>query len=152
MHRALGEAARVAAFGAKKYGNGNFLKGMPWSELIGSAERHFKDWANGTDNDSESKLNHLGHTLWNVGCLLTYQLLGLGTDDRLKIAEHIQPPPNDVPKPTHITLPTTYEEAVLPRCTWEHAYPNGEKAQCTWHAGHVSEHRIVPYSSDLRKK
>lgn len=76
--------AEVMQFGAKKYGSYNYLKGMAWSRLFAAALRHlFKFWKN-QDQDEETGLLHLSHAGACVMMLITYQLQGLGEDDRFR--------------------------------------------------------------------
>lgn len=79
--RALGD---VYAYGEKKYAPNNWLKGMAWSEMQDSLLRHYERWSIGEKVDPESGLLHSAHMAWNSIGLLTYELLGLGQDDRWK--------------------------------------------------------------------
>ena len=81
---AMALVARVFTFGAYNYGDQNWRNGFSWSRCIGAAERHFKKWKMGQDLDEESRINHLAHSITNQLFLLEFQLLGLGTDDRIK--------------------------------------------------------------------
>ncbi len=76
---ALGE---VLTYGAKKYGEYNYLKGMAWHRLFGAALRHLWAWWGREDNDPESKLPHLYHALACIAILITYEKTKKGTDDR----------------------------------------------------------------------
>lgn len=80
---ALREVAKVLGFGAKKYSRGGWLGGMAWSRLYGAAMRHLSSHMEGQDTDNETGLSHLAHASCCCLFLLTYELLGLGTDDRL---------------------------------------------------------------------
>ncbi len=91
--RALREVARVLTFGAKKYGDWNWAKGMKWSRLYGATQRHLTAWVDGEDNDPETGISHLAHAACSMLFLLVYQARGLGTDDRHKFE------PLDVDKP-----------------------------------------------------
>ena len=51
----------VLGFGAKKYDDHNWTRGIVWSKLIGSALRHIFAFARGEDNDPESGRPHLAH-------------------------------------------------------------------------------------------
>ena len=82
---ALEEVAKVLAFGAKKYDDWNWAKGMAYSRLIGAFFRHSFAWARGIDKDQETTLSHLSHAACCILFLITYELKGLGTDDRPKI-------------------------------------------------------------------
>jgi hypothetical protein len=64
---ALESLGAVAAYGAKKYGVGNWLKngGMEWRRLYDAAFRHLLAFAKGEVNDPESGLPHMSHAAWN---------------------------------------------------------------------------------------
>lgn len=79
---ALIEVAKVLTFGAKKYEPWNWTKGFAWSRLYDAAERHIAAHQMGTDKDEETKLSHLAHATCCLLFLLTFELLGLGEDDR----------------------------------------------------------------------
>lgn len=81
---ALIEVAKVLGFGAKKYGDHNWLLGMSWLKLYGSTLRHLFKWCLGHDRDEESGLPHLAHAACDVLMLLTYTLRNKGTDTRYK--------------------------------------------------------------------
>jgi len=87
---ALREIAKVLEFGAKKYDPWNWAKGMSWSRLAGAALRHLYAWLEREEKDPESDLSHLAHLGCCVLFLLTYEKLGLGTDDRYRLKEDIQ--------------------------------------------------------------
>lgn len=82
---ALEEISRVLAFGAGKYGEFNWKKGMSWSRLHGAAMRHVLAHMSGEDLDPESGLSHLAHAECCLMFLSEYEKKGLGTDDRNKI-------------------------------------------------------------------
>ncbi len=81
---ALIEVAKVLDKGAEKYSRHNWLKGMAWSRLSDAALRHLTAWIYGDDKDSETGLSHLSHCACCILFLGTYEVLGLGTDDRWK--------------------------------------------------------------------
>ncbi len=80
----LVEVAKVFAFGAYRYGDRNWEEGFSWSRCIGAALRHFYKWCLGENNDDESGLHHLAHTIVNCMFLLQYTITNKGTDDRQK--------------------------------------------------------------------
>jgi hypothetical protein len=82
---ALIELATVYEFGARKYAEDNWTKGMAWRRCVGSCLRHVFAWAGGERNDPESGRHHLAHAAWNLFTLIAYEKRGLGTDDRLKL-------------------------------------------------------------------
>jgi hypothetical protein len=83
-HFIEGVVSTVLAFGAKKYGEHNWRKGISQSRLIGAALRHTFAFLRGEDKDAESGLSHLYH----AGCCLMFAAEMLHTrpdlDDRYK--------------------------------------------------------------------
>lgn len=65
--RPLLGAAKVFAFGAKKYGDRNWEKGLAYGRLFGALTRHLFYWWCGEELDPESGLPHIDHALC---CLL----------------------------------------------------------------------------------
>lgn len=94
---ALEEVAKILTYGAHKYaqkdsegritqtGDWNWAKGMSWSRLIGAAFRHLFAWVRGESRDSETGLSHISHCICCLLFLSTYELKGLGADDRSKL-------------------------------------------------------------------
>ena len=84
--------ATIMTFGAKKYDAWNWSKGMKWSRVFGALMRHMWAWYMGRgptyhnfafgDLDEETGQSHL----WHAGCclmfLITYEMRGIGEDDR----------------------------------------------------------------------
>jgi len=79
---ALREVGNVLTYGAKKYAAHNWRKGMKWSRVQDSLLRHYERFAAGEDFDPETGLYHTAQLACNALFLLSYQLLGLGEDDR----------------------------------------------------------------------
>ena len=79
---ALEELARVYTFGAAKYADENWRKGMRWRRIFGAIMRHSWAWMRGEDVDQESGLPHLAHAAWGCFTLLAYSKCRLGEDDR----------------------------------------------------------------------
>lgn len=75
----------VYTFGAKKYGDRNWERGMSWSKVLGPLLRHTYKFMMGYDRDEESGLLHAQHIAWNGVAILTYVLRGIGDDDRHKV-------------------------------------------------------------------
>lgn len=73
---------RVYTFGAGKYGDRNWEKGMSWGRVFGAIMRHLWAWWRGEDADSETGISHLAHAAWGCFTLLAYVDRGVGTDDR----------------------------------------------------------------------
>ena len=63
---ALEPMVRVLEFGAQKYGDNNWKKGLKTTEICESLLRHIIAYLNCENNDSESKLPHIGHILCNA--------------------------------------------------------------------------------------
>ena len=79
---ALNELGKVYTFGAKKYADNNWRKGMKWSRVLGSLKRHLNYIENGEDFDTESNLYHVAHVAWNAITLLEYYKIYPQGDDR----------------------------------------------------------------------
>ena len=84
---ALTEWARAMTFGATKYGDHNWRKGLAWTRVLGSMARHMTAFMSGQDNDPESGVNHMAHVMCNAAFLLHYTNHKPDLDDRYK------PPP-----------------------------------------------------------
>lgn len=78
----LDGVAQVLAFGAKKYGERNWEKGMGWSRPFGACMRHLWAWWRGEKADPETGFSHL----WHAGCcimfLIAYEARDIGKDNR----------------------------------------------------------------------
>jgi len=69
--------ARVMAFGAAKYNEGNWkLGGKPDAEYLDSGMRHLNQFLNGETHDQDSACHHLGHAIWNFCALLEINYAG----------------------------------------------------------------------------
>ncbi len=79
---ALEEVSHVMAFGAKKYAEENWRKGLTWKQLARATIGHTVQFLLGNDTDSESKRPHLAHAGASVLMLLSLVLNGRGTDNR----------------------------------------------------------------------
>ena len=79
---ALNQIAQVLEFGAGKYGDRNWEKGMNWSRPFAALMRHMWAWWRGEDRDPETGLSHLAHAGCCILFLLTYQGHATGKDDR----------------------------------------------------------------------
>ena len=76
------EYAKVLTMGANKYGVENWGKGMPWSNILASLERHLSAIKRGEDYDSESGLLHSAHVMANAAFLTEYYKIYPQGDDR----------------------------------------------------------------------
>lgn len=79
--------ASVLTYGANKYEDNLWRRGMKYSACIGSALRHVFKWIRGEQNDPETGLSHLLHAAVNLLFLHTYQLDKVGEDDRYNISK-----------------------------------------------------------------
>lgn len=63
---ALHPMVRVLEFGANKYSEHNWKKGLPVVEICESLKRHLDAFMEGEDLDPESGLSHVGHIQCNA--------------------------------------------------------------------------------------
>lgn len=63
---ALEDMVKVLEFGATKYSDHNWKKGLKTTEIVESLLRHIFAYLRGEDIDPESKLPHIGHILCNA--------------------------------------------------------------------------------------
>lgn len=68
--------------GAQKYGDNNWKKGMPYSEVLNSLERHLIQFKKGENIDPDDGLSTMAKIAVNSLFLVYYQLKGIGNDDR----------------------------------------------------------------------
>lgn len=88
----------VLTFGAMKYDDRNWERGMSWGRVFGALMRHLWAWWGGkgpttksflfTDTDAETEMSHLWHAGCCIAFLITYEERGAGTDDRYKGEDH----------------------------------------------------------------
>lgn len=76
------EIGKVATYGAKKYADRNWEKGMSWGRMYAAAQRHLLAFWSGEDIDPESGLPHLAHAGFNILALLEYTNKHTEFDDR----------------------------------------------------------------------
>jgi hypothetical protein len=77
------EVVKVLTYGAAKYDERNWEKGISYSRIISSTFRHIYSWIRGERDDPETGLHHLAHATCNVLFLLTYEMRGMVEfDDR----------------------------------------------------------------------
>lgn len=76
--------AEVYTFGAGKYADNNWRKGLAWGRVYGAIMRHLWAFWRGEDTDPESGLPHLAHASWGVFTLLEYSQTHTELDDRVK--------------------------------------------------------------------
>jgi hypothetical protein len=76
--------AQAQAFGAKKYGDYNFCKGLAYTRLLDAAMRHLMAFTWGENNDNESGESHLSHAAANINMLMYTIKHHPELDDRYK--------------------------------------------------------------------
>lgn len=76
------EIGKVLTYGAKKYSERNWEKGLAWSRCYGAALRHLLAWQSGETNDPETGLNHLAHAACEILFLLEFSRTHPELDDR----------------------------------------------------------------------
>ena len=79
---ALEPMVKVLMFGAEKQSSHNWRKGLKYSEISESLQRHLNAFMEGEDNDPESKLSHVGHILCNAMFLSYMSIFRKDLDDR----------------------------------------------------------------------
>lgn len=82
----LEEVAKVLTFGANKYSDRNWEKGLEWGRVYGALQRHLTAWWGNVNEgiDEETGLSHLSHALCCISFLVAYEARGTGTDTRYK--------------------------------------------------------------------
>ena len=70
----LERLARVYAYGAKKYDDRNWEKGIPFSNLLNHAIRHLLYWERGEKSDPNK--DDLAAAVWNLMAILHFEALG----------------------------------------------------------------------------
>ena len=85
---------QVLTFGANKYADRNWEKGLSWGRVFGALMRHLWAWWGGKgpttksflfgDLDDETAMSHLWHAGCCIAFLIAYEERGTGTDDRPK--------------------------------------------------------------------
>lgn len=84
---ALAAAARALGFGAAKYSDFNYRKGLSHRRVIDALLRHTAVYLEGEDLDPESGLSHIDHILANA-CILAWMVVNRpDLDDRYKANE-----------------------------------------------------------------
>ncbi len=79
--------ANILTFGATKYDDRNWEKGMEWGRVYGALQRHLNIWWAGEELDAETGESHLDHAMCCLSFLSAYQKRKIGTDDRYITSE-----------------------------------------------------------------
>lgn len=84
--------AEILTFGAAKYADRNWEKGMKWGKVFAALMRHMWAWWGGKtttktnflfgDLDLETARSHLWHAACCIAFLIAYEERGIGEDDR----------------------------------------------------------------------
>lgn len=84
-HEALKGVAQVLTFGAKKYGEDNWRKGLSWRSVLASAERHLEAFKSGEDYNvaDDPGLMHIDHAITNLMFIKAYYKIYPQGDDRI---------------------------------------------------------------------
>lgn len=78
----LSGTADILTFGAAKYGERNWEKGMRWGRPFAALMRHMWAWWRGERADPETGKSHLWHAACCLAFLMAYEARGTGEDDR----------------------------------------------------------------------
>lgn len=81
---AVDDVLEVLQYGAAKYGERNWERGMDWSRPFSALMRHMWAWWRGETFDPESGKPHLAHAACCILFLLAYERRGVGVDNRVK--------------------------------------------------------------------
>jgi hypothetical protein len=73
--------ARVWAFGAQKYGRGNYRKGFAWSRALDALLRHATAISGGEFRDPETGEHHAAHIRCCAAMLIYFFEHNIGEDD-----------------------------------------------------------------------
>ena len=76
--------ADVLEYGATKYDDHNWRRGMKWSIPYSCAMRHLLKWFEGEERDEESGKEHLSHVMANIAMLIEFKSTCKELDDRFK--------------------------------------------------------------------
>lgn len=79
---ALDDIVTILTYGAEKYGDRNWEKGLSWGRLFGATMRHLWAWWRGEEKDPESGFGHLGHAAASLMMLCASVRRGVGNDNR----------------------------------------------------------------------
>lgn len=86
---ALTQVARIFTFGATKYADRNWEKGMDWGRVYAAQQRHMNAFWGGEMYDPETGMMHTAHATFGSLVLCTYSLRGIGTDTRMDVDKNL---------------------------------------------------------------
>lgn len=90
---AMNEVARVYTFGAAKYADRNWEKGMDWGRVYAGQQRHMQAFWGGETHDPETGMLHTAHATFGTLVLTAYQMRSVGKDSRFILPHHLTPAP-----------------------------------------------------------
>jgi hypothetical protein len=82
----LAAGAAALEYGAQKYSDRNWEKGLPWQQMIDSLKRHIDDFERGRDYDDGSDgsgMHHVCMIMAGALMLSSSVIRGIGKDDRM---------------------------------------------------------------------
>lgn len=89
---ARAEVARVYTFGANKYNDRNWEKGLLYHRPYGAVHRHIAAWWMRDDLDKETGIHHLAHAICELEFLLAFELRKMKhLDDRPILNKEVIP-------------------------------------------------------------
>ncbi len=65
--------AEILTYGAQKYEDENWRKGINYKRVYGALRRHLLAWWRGEDYDNETGFSHLWHAACNLAFLIVYE-------------------------------------------------------------------------------
>ena len=80
--KVLIDLADIYTYGAEKYEDRNWEKGMAYSRVYGAVQRHLNAYWGGQDLDEESGLPHLMHAAFGLFALQQFATTHPELDDR----------------------------------------------------------------------
>jgi hypothetical protein len=80
---AIEELAKIFTFGASKYNDRNWEKGLKYSRLLAALDRHLLEFKKCNDFDEESKELHISHAFTNLAMLIHLYTYNKECDDRI---------------------------------------------------------------------
>lgn len=76
------ELGKILEFGARKYEDRNWERGIDWGRYYGALQRHLWAWWSGEENDLETNESHLSHAACCLMFLLASSKRKIGNDTR----------------------------------------------------------------------
>ena len=80
----LNELAKLYTFGAQKYEDNNWRKGLRWGRCFAALMRHAWAWWGGEDCDQETGLHHMTAVAFCAFSLIEFSRTHKEFDDRVK--------------------------------------------------------------------